>query len=151
MSTDLHTQPIFSGKYDHALDGKNRIIIPSDLRQSDADEFYIIPEHNNQFLILMPPGELKKTSEKITSLSGVSPNEKGILLRSFFSKARRAFTDKQGRLLLPEDYCEAVGLKAAVVIAGADKRIEIWNPERWEETFKAGEATASRLAYEVGL
>ena len=151
MSTDTHTQPIFSGKYDHALDSKNRIIVPSDLRQTESDEFYIFPDTGKQFLILMPPGEFKKTSDKITGLLGASQQEKNTLLRSLFSKAQRAFSDKQGRLLLPLEHCKAVALEGDVVIAGADKRIEIWNPKRWEEISKAGEATAHRLAYEVGI
>jgi len=151
MSTDSHIQPFYSGTYDHALDLKNRIIVPSDLRQKESDDFYIFPESGKQFLILMPPEEFRKTSDRITALPNASQQEKNILLRDIFSKARRASTDKQGRLLLPVDHCKTVGLDGAVVIAGADKRIEIWNPKRWEETCKAGETTAYRLANEVGI
>ena len=47
---------------------------------------------------------------------------------------------------MPQRLVELVGLRGEVVVAGADDRIEIWPPRRWEEIESAGKIFFEQLA-----
>ena len=151
MSAKPHTIPTFSGTYGHALDNKNRITIPARWRQTDADEFFIMPDPKKTFLIVMPPEEFNAVTAKVAASPNIPPPDLRIFIREFHSKAQHCVADKQGRLLLPEEHCKQIGLEKDVVILGTDKRFEIWNPKRRQESSADAEATFGRIADEVGL
>ena len=151
MATKTTTKPIFSGRYVHALDPKNRITIPADWRETDHDPYYIIPREKTGCLVAMSPGEFQAMRAKAEAREGMSPQKRRIFIREFYSRAERCVTDKQGRLLLPEEHCKQIGLEKDVVILGTDKRFEIWNPKRRQESSADAEATFGRIADEVGL
>lgn len=151
MATQSHTQPIFSGRYRHALDNKNRITIPSRWRVEDSDEYFLIPDQTNSFLLVMPPGEFQKVNETIQNHEGITPQEKRLFIRQFYSNAVHASTDKQGRLLLPEEHCKQVGLDGEVVMVGSLARFEIWNGKRWDESSETAKPTYQKVADLVGL
>ena len=151
MATESLNPPIFSGRYDHALDNKNRITIPSRWRQTDSDEFFIMPDLTNSFLIVMPPAEFKSVGDQVSGNPAISPQEKRTFIRHFYAMAQHCSTDKQGRLLIPEEHCKQVALNGEVVLAGTDKRFEIWNPQRWNAAAEAGKSTCEKVANVVGL
>ena len=41
--------------------------------------------------------------------------------------------DKQGRILVPSTLREFAGLEKDVVLAGMNKRVELWSKDRWTE------------------
>jgi MraZ protein len=154
MANTSSTNPIFSGRYRHALDKKHRITIPARWRAEEKeDEFFIVPDQTNSFLLVMRPEEFQKVEETVSKHEGLTPQEKRGFIRRFYSSAQQCFADKQGRLLLPEEHCKQVGLKdeGEVVIAGSLSRFEIWNGKRWDETFEAGTSTYKKVADLVGL
>lgn len=151
MATQSHSQPIFSGRFRHALDGKNRITIPARWRQTDADEFFLIPDQSNSYIRVMPPEEFKKVDESVEKLEGLTAQEKRAFIREFYSQAQNCWTDKQGRLLLPEEQCRQIGLRDEVVIVGGLARIEIWNPKKWDAISETSKPTYKKIADLVGL
>ena len=151
MATQSHTTPIFSGRYDHALDNKNRITIPSRWRKTETDEFFIMPDQTGTFLMVMPPDEFEQVSIEVSAKQDVLPQDKRIFIREFYSNAQHCVADKHGRLLLPEEYCKQVALKGDVVLLGTFRRFEIWNPARRTEAAAKGKATFEKIANEVGL
>lgn len=40
--------------------------------------------------------------------------------------------DKQGRILLPQKLREYAGLEKEAIVNGVQNRVEIWNPEQWD-------------------
>ena len=153
MATSSNTKPIFSGRYRHALDKKHRITIPSRWRSGGEDEFFLVPDQTNSFLLVMPPEEFQKVDEIVAKHEGLTPQERRVFTRRFYSSAQQCYADKQGRLLLPEEHFKQVGLKdeGEVVIVGSLSRFEIWNSKRWDETFEAGTSTYRKVADLVGL
>lgn len=151
MATQSHSQPIFSGRFRHALDGKNRITIPARWRQTDADDFFLVPDQTNSYIRVMPPEEFRKVDESVEKLEGLTAQEKRAFIRHFYSEAQNCSTDKQGRLLLPEEQCRQVGLRDEVVIVGGLARFEIWNPKKWDETSETSKPTYRKIADLVGL
>ena len=151
MATKTHTKPIFSGRYDHALDSKNRITIPAEWRETDHDPFYIIPHQSGACLVVMSPQEFQKVRTDAENKPGITPQKQRIFIREFYSRAQHGVTDKQGRLLLPEDHCKQIGLEKDVIILGTDTRFEIWNPVKREEYLGTHKAIYEEIADEMGL
>jgi MraZ protein len=151
MSSEQNSLPEFAGEFCHGLDSKNRITIPSRWRQSDADEFFLMPDRENKFLRAMPPGQFRAVADKVAADPTLSNSDRAVFMRHFYSRAQHASADKQGRLLLPEDYCKRLGLSGEVVLVGAHDRFEIWNKEVWKSTQETEAAIFGRALENAGL
>src|SRR5436190_13400568 len=114
MDTPSPSQAFYAGEFRHAIDEKNRITIPSRWRRDGAEEFIILPEANHQFLLVMSPEEFSRMSAEAETNPGVSARDRRIFLRHLHSRAQHGSSDRQGRLVLPEELCQKVGLKGEV-------------------------------------
>ena len=134
MDAPQTVQPIFAGEFRHAMDAKNRVTIPSRWRTSDVDEFFAIPNLEAGFLMVMPPSEFKRVAEKVENDESLGRAERRRFIRQFSSKAQHLTSDKQGRMVLPEEQCKLLKLQREVVLVGNYTRFEIWNPDNWRKT-----------------
>jgi MraZ protein len=141
----------FFGESKHVLDGKNRVTIPSKWRHTEADEFYLVPDSNNTCLRAMPPEEFNSIGDKAAQLPNMTPKEHRTFLRHFYSRSQHVVADKQGRLLLPEEYCQQFGLRGEIVLVGAKTVIEMWNLEAWRRTQGAEEPKYKYTADQLGI
>lgn len=148
MAKSPVSTPIYSGEFRHALDDKNRLTIPAAWREEGAT-FYVVKNPKRQCLTVLPPdvfqevGELAKTK--------VAPAQQRVFVTNFYSQARNAAIDKQGRLLLPDDHCKAVGLRTDVVLTGSSDRFELWSPASWKAFRDEQQSTYEEVAELVGL
>jgi len=155
MPDESPIKPItFAGEFLHSLDNKNRVTIPAAWRKPGAeptDEFFVVPEITNKFLMAMPPDEFTGVRAEVHSNPTVSPAQARIFLRHFYGKARSCVLDRQGRLVLPDEHCKDVGLKAEVMLNGVHGRFEIWNPERYAQNAEAGSQTYKDVGELIGI
>src|SRR3954468_9410549 len=98
----------YAGEFRHAIDEKNRITIPSRWRRDGAEEFIILPEANHQFLLVMSPEEFSRMSPTAETEASVSARDRRVFLRHLHSRAQHGSSDRQGRLVLPEELCQKV-------------------------------------------
>ena len=112
MESSLSDQPLYAGEFRHALDEKNRLTIPSRWRRDKAEEFILLPDAKEQFLLVMSKEEFQRMSASVDGNSGVSARDVRVFLRQLHSRAQHGSADKQGRLVLPDDLCRRIGLKA---------------------------------------
>ena len=82
----------------------------------------MVPEPNAQFLLVMSPNEFERISAAAETAPGVSPRDLRIYLRQLHSRAQHGASDKQGRLLLPDDLCKQLDLKGEVALVGGRGR-----------------------------
>lgn len=110
------------------MDAKNRVTVPSEWLGKEGDVFFVLPAKSN--LSVMPAEELGRQEEKINELlpAGAARQE---ALRRLYSSARQVEPDKQGRILLPDEYCKKVELSGEVAFVGVKNRFEIWNTAKW--------------------
>jgi len=110
------------------MDAKNRVTVPSDWLSEGGDIFFVLPAKNN--LSVMPAAELASQEAKLNDLipAGAARQE---ALRRIYSSARQVEPDKQGRILLPDEYCKRTDLTGEVVFVGVKGRFEIWNAAKW--------------------
>lgn len=151
METNPSTQPFYAGQFQHAIDPKNRVTIPSRWRRNRTEEFILLPDSQNHFLLVMSPDEFARMSAAVENSPGVSPRDQRVFLRQLHSRAQHGVADKQGRLVLPEDLCRTIGLKGEVALVGGRGRFEIWNLARWRRAHEEETSTYQHVANVIGL
>lgn len=121
---------MFIGEYQHSLDSKNRIIVPSKLREGLGDKF-IISKGLDGCLYAYPIDEWQKFEEKLKNLP-LTNRDARAFVRFFVAGATEVEADKQGRGLIPANLREYAGIEKEIVTIGALNKVEIWSKEKWE-------------------
>jgi MraZ protein len=117
------------GEYQHNIDPKGRVIVPAKFREDLGEHFYVTKGLDG-CLFVLPPMEWQRLQEKVMSM----PISKARgLQRFFFSGAAEVETDKQGRILLPQQLRDHAKLDKDVTFIGTSTRAEIWDSQRWTE------------------
>ena len=122
---------MFMGEYNHTVDTKGRLIIPSKFRELLGEEF-VVTKGFDGCLFVFPQEEWQTFEEKLRALP-LTNQDSRTLTRFFVAGATMCELDKQGRILLPATMREFAGLDKDVVLAGMLSRVEIWSKARWTE------------------
>lgn len=120
---------MFMGEYNHTVDAKGRLIVPSKFREQLGDEF-VVTKGLDGCLFVYENTEWKILEEKLKSLPLTNANARKIT-RFFLAGASLCEVDKQGRILLPAVLREFAGIEKDAVMVGVGNRIEIWSRESW--------------------
>ena len=118
------------GEYNHNIDTKGRLIIPSKFREELGDNFIITKGFDN-CLFVFPENEWKEFGDKLAQLPMSQKNARA-MTRFFFGSAVEGDLDKQGRVLLSSALRSHAGLEKEVVLVGTRNRVEIWDKARWD-------------------
>jgi len=141
---------MFLGEYQHSLDSKGRIIVPSKFRDELGSSF-IATKGLDNCLFLYPMDEWRTIEEKLRSLPFTRADVRSFA-RFFFSGASELEIDKQGRILLPSNLRDYAMIEKEMVIIGVGSRVEIWAHEKWAEYNQAAESSYELIAENlVGL
>jgi len=119
------------GEYEHSLDVKGRLIMPSKFRE-DIGEKFIITKGLDGCLFVFSTEEWTKFEEKLSTLP-ISNKDARAFTRFFFAGAIDCELDKQGRFLISSNLRDFAKFIKDVVIVGMNSRIEIWSKEKWQE------------------
>jgi MraZ protein len=122
---------MFIGEYQHAIDNKNRMIIPSKFREELGNSF-VLTKGLDGCLYAYTIGEWKIMEEKLKKLPLTSKDARAFV-RFFFSGANEVEIDKQGRALIPQNLLEYAFIEKEIVSIGVSTRIEIWSKSKWDE------------------
>lgn len=120
---------MFLGQYEHTIDEKGRITIPSKFREELGEEFFVTQGFDGN-LQAFPVALFEQLSSQVRSISYLDPNSRR-LRRILFSNAERTKFDSVGRILLPSFLRETANLKGIAVIVGSGEYFELWSPEKW--------------------
>ena len=125
---------LFTGEHERAIDAKQRLSIPSEIRlrlcsgpQSHA--VYAMPRHDAS-IWLWP----EETFERIASNLDQSllPDESSLEYEQvLFSQSRRLEIDKAGRIRVPESLLALAGISDHAVILGVRDHLEVRDPATW--------------------
>ncbi|WIV11249.1 division/cell wall cluster transcriptional repressor MraZ [Proteiniborus sp. MB09-C3] len=121
---------MFIGEYQHSLDSKGRLIVPSKFRD-DLGDIFIITKGLDNCLFVYPKSEWKILEEKLKLLP-LTRKDARAFVRFFFSGATECELDKQGRILIPGNLREHCKIDKEAVIIGVSNRVEIWSKEEWD-------------------
>ena len=139
---------MFYGQYEHSLDAKDRVIIPSKFREIFKENYaekFFITRGLDRCLFVFTEEEWKSQERKFKDMSFTKEDARKFN-RLYFSGACEALCDKQGRILIPDYLKSYAEIKQDVVIIGVSDRIEIWAKEKWEQFFKGNLGSFEALA-----
>ncbi|MDO4277938.1 MAG: division/cell wall cluster transcriptional repressor MraZ [Lachnoclostridium edouardi] len=122
---------MFMGEYNHTVDVKGRLIVPSRFREQLGEEF-VITKGLDGCLFVYDNTEWKALEEKLHALPLTNANARKVT-RFFLAGATACEVDKQGRILLPAVLREFAGIEKEAVLVGVGSRIEIWSKDTWNK------------------
>lgn len=139
----------FIGTYNHNLDEKNRVTMPSRLRDKLGAIVYVTLGLD-KCLAIYPEETFMQIASTLSKASSLQSDNRGYK-RTFFSNSYECEIDKQGRIKLSSELCEKCSITKDVVVIGVDDHVEIWDREQHKEMSKRNddnyEAYASKISY----
>jgi len=127
----------FVGTFEHSLDSKGRVILPSKFRAAFEHGGYLTKYHEG-CLALWTPEEFEKQLDANQAGASAQPEERN-LSRLFSAGTAEVEVDRQGRMAIPPRLRTFAGLTGDVLVIGATERVELWDPARWEATVEPEE------------
>lgn len=135
---------MFMGEYQHSIDEKGRIIIPSKFRESLGTTF-IATRGLDNCLFVYPMAEWSVLEQKLKSLPLMKSDARAFT-RFFFSGATECELDKQGRVNIPAHLREYAKLDKDCMVLGVSSRVEIWSKQTWEGYYEQSEQAFNEIA-----
>lgn len=135
---------MFIGEFEHSVDVKGRIIMPSKLRENIGEKF-IITKGLDKCLFAYSKSEWTNFEEKLKTLPLTNKNARDFV-RFFLSGAVECEIDKQGRFLVPANLRTYANIDKEIVIIGVGTRLEIWNKESWTNYSSEENISADEIA-----
>lgn len=124
----------FLGRYDHALDPKKRLTIPSCWRDCLGNPKYVfvLPDAGEKCLVIMPYEEMQEQLGQLRKRAYFDPSLTAAL-RVIGANSEQVSFDVQGRIRISDRLLKYAGLAGKVALVGAVNRIQIWAPETLPE------------------
>ena len=134
---------MFKGMFEHQLDDKNRLRIPSKFKKElvgeNGEKSYSFFRGMNRCICVMADEQLDET---VAAISDDAISESSQAATMFFSSIFSAEEDAQGRVVLPAILNRIAGIKKEIITIGRGNRLEIWAAERYYEYIEGGDFDA---------
>ena len=127
---------IFRGTFEHALDAKHRLTVPSKFRAALAGGVVLAasPETTaaapRSIAIWTPDGYESYTAAALTGQSPLSPEARD-LKRFFFNYSHDTELDSAHRVMIPPTLLEYAGLDREVVVTGSGECLEVFDRAKY--------------------
>jgi MraZ protein len=135
---------MFRGSYEHTLDTKGRLSLPSKFRDEltgKGDNRLMITNFTTlgaRCLDVYPLDEWQRLEQKILSRSRFDP-EVHSFETYYLGRAHECAVDNQWRILIPPTLRKHADLKRDVVLVSAVEKFRIWDQEAWNKVFADAE------------
>ncbi len=130
---------VFTGTYEHAIDAKQRLAIPSDIRrdlqralgtgEGDAVVLYCVLGGADVLCLYTEPG-YQRLAEELRA-SDIDSAELLDYEEMFYANSKRIEMDSAGRVRLPDNLLKQTGLAGEVVIHGAGDHLKVRDRSGW--------------------
>ncbi len=136
------------GEYQHNLDAKKRLAIPSKFRK-ELGEGAVLTRGLDNCLFVFPIKQWEELAQKLGNLP-MSQQGTRAFARLLLSGAVEVEFDVLGRILIPEYLKTYAGLNKISVIAGVYNRLEVWDAEKWASYKEKLEKDSDSIAEKLG-
>lgn len=136
MTAAAPTLPMFTGEHPRSLDSALRVSLPKDWRSLQIEEFYLISGSAESYIKAMPRQDYESKVAEILNDPDLDRLTKNSHLRSLGSQCQKVTLDNAGRITVPSDLCEEIGISAKepnMVFVGAITGFEIWRPDTFKD------------------
>ena len=135
---------MFFGEYEHSIDAKGRVILPSKFREKIGDKCYVTRGLDN-CLNVYTEEAWEGFVAKFRSLP-MGREDVRKAQRFFIGGAAELEADKMGRVSLPQNLREYAQLEKEVVVIGNVDHVEIWSVDVWGNYNKDDGASINEIA-----
>ncbi|WP_035721623.1 division/cell wall cluster transcriptional repressor MraZ [Gracilibacillus boraciitolerans] len=132
------------GEFQHNIDIKGRIIVPSKFRDELGEQF-VVTRGLDQCLFAYPMNEWHLLEEKLKKLP-LTKKDARAFTRFFFSGAVECELDKQGRINIPAPLRTYAGIEKECAVIGVSNRVEFWADDKWKEFVDISEDSFAEIA-----
>ena len=139
---------MFLGQFQHTLDDKGRLMVPARYRDLLAAGAYITQGFDKCLMVMTE----EHFNEVYAILSGLNMADQSarMLRRLILSNAYQVEVDRVGRILVPQNLREFLGVASGeLIVAGQGEYFEVWTPAEWKsqmDSLHDVEANAQRFA-----
>jgi MraZ protein len=138
---------VFVGTYEHSVDGKGRLVLPSKFRLKLPEGGFLAPSANG--LALWPPAAFEEMVDRFTEQVRSGEADPDVVI-GVTANAEEVAPDAQGRILLSPRLRELTGVGAGeVVLLGARDHVEIWTAATWQSR-RGGITRSATEAFAAG-
>lgn len=144
---------MFRGSFEHSVDSKGRVSVPSKFRDIVADRFegkLVLTLDYDNCITVYPLEEWERFEEKVKALPQTQKEVKDFV-RFLFSTATECEMDKQGRILIPPALRDAAGISKSVIVVGIINKMEIWAKTAWDARRSLGGDKVGDALSSLGL
>jgi len=138
----------FSGEYECSIDSKGRMLLPSKVKarlpENYSHTIVITKSPSDPCLLLYSLPEWGKVAQKITSLNEFDENT-AFIQRNFLRFSNEVELDALGRFLIPKKLLEFSGITKTAIMVGLGNRLELWEPQRYEQSLVKDQKELSAL------
>lgn len=138
---------MFVGEFQHTLDPKGRLILPSKFREALSDGLVMIKGFEN-CIFIFSRAEWPKVEDKLRALPLLKKQAR-MLSRYLFSGTSEDKPDKQGRVMVPQNLRDHAELEKEIVIIGVANRLEVWSKANWERYSAEAKSSYEEVAEEL--
>ena len=142
---------MFRGQFSYSIDSKGRISIPAKLRKQvspESNETFIITQGTATCIDIYPLDQWQLIEDKLLMLNPFNP-EDAKFIRMISQYASEDKLDSQARILIPQILIDYAKIEKEVLILGALKKIEVWNPNIYKEYLEQSNETYEQIAAKV--
>jgi MraZ protein len=124
--------PNFIGQYEHQMDEKGRVSLPSAFRKEAEGDRFVLLQWEKPYLTLFPISKWEEVQQRLLEYRRTDA-EGWNHVRAVVSGAVEVSSDKQGRILVPAPLQQAADLSGPVLLVGNIDRVELWRPETYRK------------------
>ena len=139
----------FRGHFEHSLDSKNRLSIPTRFRTAFSSGTVLAKTPEPCFAV-WTPGTNESIIER--ALSGLNPMgaEYRKMSRFFQGNSFEVDLDASGRVTVPPSLLAHAGIEKEVVVVGVGDHLEVWARQRWQDEQEALDAEIGEVTERLG-
>lgn len=138
----------FVGQYEHQMDPKGRVSLPSAFRrEADGDRFVLL-QWEPQYLTLFPEKKWADVQENLLDYRRRDPQAWNHV-RMIIANAVEVVPDKQGRILVPAALQAGAKLSGSVLLSGNIDRVELWDPDTYHAAVREQAGTLGTFAHKL--
>lgn len=136
-------ETMFIGQFEHTIDEKNRIAIPSKFRK-EFKSGAVLSKGLDGCLFLFAKDKFRQMAQSIAELP-LTKSSARLYARVILASAQEVDFDNQGRIVLPGYLKKHGSLKKDAMVLGLYDRVEIWSKEGFEKESAKSDKRAEEL------
>ena len=121
---------VLVGRFDHALDPKKRLTIPSGWRLvlGNPEYVYAMPDPRERCVNIMPKDEMDAMLAQLRKKALFDPAQSK-LLQVIGANSDLLMLDSQGRIRIADKLLRFANLTTTVAMVGSVRMIKLWDPQ----------------------